>query len=63
MPVTATPTPAPEPVIPDVPHWYDWSQLSDTIITWAPILFMLLIVYFLWRTMTVSYTHLTLPTN
>src|SRR3954451_18245215 len=52
MPVTATPTPVPPArVIPDVPHWYDWAQLSDTIITWAPILFMGLLVFFLWRTM------------
>jgi cell division protease FtsH len=35
----------------DVPHWYDWSQLQDKIITWAPILFMGLLVFFLWRTM------------
>src|SRR3954471_22626081 len=45
MPVTATPT------APDMPHWYDWSQLSDTIITWAPIIFMGLLLFVLWRTM------------
>ncbi len=36
---------------PDLPHWYDWSMLQDKIITWAPILFMGLLVLFLWRTM------------
>src|SRR5215208_3250525 len=58
MQVSATPTPTPTaeslpitttPV--DVPHWYEWDQLSDTILTWAPILFMGLLVFFLWRTM------------
>ncbi len=32
-------------------HWYDWDRLDDLIITWAPILFMGLLVYFLWRTL------------
>jgi cell division protease FtsH len=36
---------------PDLPHWYDWSQLSDTVLTWAPVLFMGLLVFFIWRTM------------
>ena len=49
------PTPAPAPVTPpsavDGVHWYDWSHVSDLIITWAPILFMGLLVYVLWRTM------------
>jgi cell division protease FtsH len=57
MPVTATPTPtavvAAAPPISDGPHWYDWSQLSDTIITWAPIIFMGLLVFLLWRMMRV----------
>ncbi len=35
----------------DVPHWYDWDNMQDWIITWAPILFMGLLVFFLWRTM------------
>ena len=35
----------------DPPHWYEWDQLSDTIITWAPIIFMGLLVFFIWRTM------------
>jgi cell division protease FtsH len=55
MPVTATPTPeaAPAQIVPhyEVPHWYDWSQLTDTFLTWAPVLFMGLLVYFIWRTM------------
>ena len=33
------------------PPWYDWNNLEDQIITWAPILFMGLLVFFLWRTM------------
>src|SRR4051794_40524009 len=36
---------------PDEPHWYEWSQLSDTILTWAPVVFMGLLVLFIWRTM------------
>ena len=36
---------------PELPHWYDWDVLKDNIITWAPILFMGLLVFFLWRTM------------
>jgi cell division protease FtsH len=61
MPVTATstptPVPTPEAVLPPTqvpfqpPHWYDWDQLSNTIIMWAPILFMALIVFFMWRMM------------
>src|SRR5215212_5756348 len=49
---SASPTPDPLPITRvDMPHWYEWDQLSDTIITWAPILFMGLLVFFLWRTM------------
>src|SRR5215204_6736538 len=33
------------------PHWYDWPSLEDKIITWAPIIFMGLLVFFIWRTM------------
>jgi cell division protease FtsH len=59
MPVTATPTPevtaAPIRAVtsapPDLPHWYDWDQMSNTILTWAPVLFMGLLVFFIWRTM------------
>ena len=55
MQVSATPTPQAAPATPaphvDLPHWYDWSQLSDTILTWAPVLFMGLLVFFIWRTM------------
>jgi cell division protease FtsH len=40
-------------VPPPVPesHWYDWDRVSDWILTWAPIIFMALIVFVLWRTM------------
>jgi cell division protease FtsH len=31
-------------------HWYDWPQLSLWIQTWAPILFMGLLVFFIWKT-------------
>jgi cell division protease FtsH len=48
---TPTPTPTPVPTVVDAVHWYDWSQLSYTIQTWAPILFMGLLVFFIWRTM------------
>src|SRR3712207_448831 len=51
----ATATPTPEPVSPtppiDVAHWYEWDQLSQTILTWAPVIFMGLLVFFIWRTM------------
>ncbi len=33
------------------PPWYSWDVLQDHIITWAPILFMALILFVLWRTM------------
>jgi cell division protease FtsH len=46
----ATP-PNPHIQVIDTGHWYDWDRLSDIIITWAPILFMGLLVFFLWRTM------------
>src|SRR5215218_8977716 len=50
---SASPTPEALPPVTsvDVSHWYDWDRLSDTIITWAPILFMGLLVFFIWRTM------------
>ena len=32
-------------------HWYDWPQLSLWIQTWAPIIFMGLLVFFIWKTM------------
>src|SRR4051812_29151831 len=54
MQVSATPTPEATPSIVsqlDVPHWYDWDQLSASIQTWAPIIFMALLVFFIWRTM------------
>src|SRR4051812_29249543 len=50
MPPTSTPTPAPARVVTEY-HWYDWDHLQDLILTWAPILFMGLLVFFIWRTM------------
>src|SRR4051812_40722182 len=49
----ATPTASPPVEIHqfDAVHWYDWSQLSQTILTWAPVIFMGLLVFFIWRTM------------
>jgi cell division protease FtsH len=35
----------------DTPAWYDWENIEGWILTWAPILFMLLIVFFLWQTL------------
>jgi cell division protease FtsH len=32
-------------------HWYEWNHLEPEIITWAPIIFMFLIVVFIWRTL------------
>ncbi|HKY65665.1 MAG TPA: ATP-dependent zinc metalloprotease FtsH, partial [Acidimicrobiales bacterium] len=32
-------------------HWYEWAALKDEIITWAPIVFFALLVFFIWRTM------------
>jgi cell division protease FtsH len=34
-------------------HWYSWDALSSNIITWAPIIFMGLLVFFIWRTLKV----------
>ena len=47
---TAPPAAAPPPPTFEEPAWYEWDRLSDTIITWAPILFMGLLVFFIWRT-------------
>src|SRR3954465_2130015 len=44
-------TPVTPPSAAESVHWYDWSHVSDLIITWAPILFMGLLVFVLWRTM------------
>src|SRR3954465_14305559 len=51
MQPSATPQPVPSPVHIDVVHWYDWDQLQNTILTWAPVIFMGLLVFFIWRTM------------
>jgi cell division protease FtsH len=39
------------PPVPEPPHWYDWSQLSGTILNWAPVVFMFVLVFLIWRTM------------
>jgi len=49
-PAGAAPLAPPQSSPPEL-HWYDWDVLSGDIVTWAPILFMALIVFFLWRTM------------
>src|SRR5436190_1925995 len=37
--------------VPPKPHWYDWDNIQDKIIVWAPILFMIIIAFFLWKTL------------
>ena len=37
--------------VPDGPAWYEWDSVSNWLQTWAPLLFMLIIVIVLWRTM------------
>jgi cell division protease FtsH len=37
--------------IPAGPHWYDWDAISLWLQTWAPIIFMALLVFLIWRTM------------
>jgi cell division protease FtsH len=32
-------------------HWYDWNRLEPSLVTWLPILFMGLLVFFIFRTM------------
>jgi cell division protease FtsH len=61
MQVTPTPTPQATPEPPPAPadtfspvdtmQWYDWDNLSTQFLTWAPVLFMGLLVFFIWRTM------------
>ena len=43
--LAATTPPVPED------HWYQWDNLSLWLQTWAPIIFMALLVFFIWRTM------------
>jgi cell division protease FtsH len=35
--------------VPEI-HWYDWDRISLWIQMWAPIIFMGLLVFFIWRT-------------
>ncbi len=37
--------------VPEGPAWYEWDSVSAWLLTWAPIIFMLIIVVVLWRTM------------
>jgi cell division protease FtsH len=37
--------------VPKGPAWYEWDSVSEWLQTWAPIIFMLIIVVVLWRTM------------
>jgi cell division protease FtsH len=37
--------------VPENPHWYDWDHISTWLQTWAPIIFMGLLVFFIWRTL------------
>ena len=32
-------------------HWYSWDHISTWLQTWAPIIFMGLLVFFIWRTL------------
>ncbi|CAA9488609.1 MAG: Cell division protein FtsH [uncultured Solirubrobacteraceae bacterium] len=36
---------------PDLPQWYEWDSISMWLQTWAPLIFMGIIVLVLWRTM------------
>jgi cell division protease FtsH len=37
--------------VPEGPAWYSWDSMSTWLQTWAPIIFMGLLVFFLWRTL------------
>src|SRR5829696_2428099 len=37
--------------VPEGPAWYSWDSISAWLQTWAPIIFMGLLVYFIWRTL------------
>jgi cell division protease FtsH len=52
IPQGGTTPPAPQPPPPSPPeiHWYDWVSIEEWILTWAPIIFMGLLVFFIWRT-------------
>jgi len=41
---------APEP---QGPEWYEWDSISVWLQTWAPIIFMGLLVFFIWKTLKV----------
>jgi cell division protease FtsH len=37
--------------VPQNPPWYSWDHISTWLQTWAPIIFMGLLVFFIWRTL------------
>jgi cell division protease FtsH len=37
--------------VPESPAWYSWDSISTWLQTWAPIIFMGLLVFFIWRTL------------
>jgi cell division protease FtsH len=37
--------------VPNDPAWYSWDSISTWLQTWAPIIFMGLLVFFIWRTL------------
>ena len=39
------------PQVPEGPAWYEWDSISNWLQTWAPIIFMGLLVFFIWRTL------------
>ena len=41
----------PQVQVPEGPAWYSWDSMSTWLQTWAPIIFMGLLVFFLWRTL------------
>ena len=41
----------PPGTVPEGPAWYEWASVSEWLQTWAPIIFMAIIVVVLWRTM------------
>ena len=42
---------APHVTVPEGPAWYSWDSISQWLQTWAPIIFMGLLVFFIWRTL------------
>jgi cell division protease FtsH len=51
FPMMPAPAPAPTPAVIEASGLSWWDQTQSMVLTWAPILFMGLLVFFLWRTM------------